>query len=284
VSSSICFIFLDHKGDGYFRDLVRGIRAFSDGADIAWFDSGDVGVVPGMEDIPRIPSSRPLKYAKEAPFFFDAFEWAVGRGYDYLVNVESDMAFINHGFPDFIAKAMEGRDYLAPNLRLRTARTSRWFPYHSLRAELPELLRLLDIGHTNASSNPGQVFSMRYVDAVLSAPFYGGLRAFIERNQSPTASSSLPEVLMPTLAEALELPFGDYPESTAKYNRYRPYHALASVRRAEAEGAHLIHPVRRDPEHPARQYVRRLAAEALASVRSAAGGITTDPDSHLSDS
>lgn len=253
----ICFLLLDHRGDEYFRDLVATIRKFCV-ADIVWYDAGDVGVNRYTADVPRLATSRRLEYAKEAPFFFDTFEWAAGEGYDFLVNVETDMAFVNHGFEAFLESTMAGCDYLAPRLELKTPTTSRWRPYRSLRGELPELLDMLGIGHTNAAFNPGQVFSKRFVEALLAAPFYGRLQEFVERNQQEGRSYSLPEVLMPTLAEALGLAAASYPDHLTAYNRYRPYHAVKSVRRAATDGVHFVHPVRRDPEHPARSYVRSL--------------------------
>ncbi|MCH7230787.1 hypothetical protein L0U85_07975 [Glycomyces sp. L485] len=254
----LCFLLLDHKGDEYFRDLVTTIRVFCPAADIVWFDAGEVGATEYTADIPRLAASRPLVYAKETPFFFDAFEWAAGRGYDYLVNVETDMAFVNSDFESFVASTMPTCDYLAPRLELKTPNTSKWRPYRSLRGELPELLDILGIGHTHRAFNPGQVFSMRFVESVLNAPFYDRLRRFVERNQAPEHSFSLVEVLMPTLAEALGLPFTGYPDEFAAYNRYRPYHAERSVWRAAAEGVPFVHPVRRDPDHPARRFVRSL--------------------------
>lgn len=263
-SPRICFLLLDHRGDEYFRDLVASIRACCP-ADIAWYDAGDIGPNEYTADVPRLAASRPLAYAKEAPFFLDAFEWAAGEGYDYLVNVETDMAFVGGGFERFLDTTMDGLDYLAPRLELKTPKTSRWRPYRSLRGELPELLGMLDIGHTNAAFNPGQVFTKRFVETVLDAPFYGRLRDFVERNQQDGKSFSLPEVLMPTMAEALGLGFAGYPDRYLACNRYRPYHALASVRRAAAdESVHFVHPVRRDPAHPARRFVRSLTASAAA--------------------
>lgn len=257
----ILFSILDHIGDEYFSDLVAGKEAFCPG-DVVWYDAGNIHSGPHVDGILRLPSSRPLAYAKEMPFFLDSFEWALANGYDYLVNLETDLAFVNHGFADFIVSTMADHDYMVSRLSLKTPRTSRWYPYLTLRRELPELLDILGIGHTNAGFNPGQVFSARFMKAVVDAPFYGRLRDFVERNQDPSCSFCLPEVLMPTLVEALGLPFVGYSDKASQYNRYRPYHAKRSVQQAVAEGVHLVHPIRRDPDHPARQYVRSLTLSA----------------------
>jgi hypothetical protein len=203
-----------------------------------------------------------LEYAKVTPFFFDVFEWAVHQNYEYIVNVESDMAFIGPGFGQFLAEFMPGVDHLAPGFSRRTPPTSRWRPYRSLRPELAELLAILGTDFTNRCFSPGQVFSARYFTALLESPIYPALRAFVERNQLPGRSFTLQEVLLPTLPDVLGLTVQDYPAHMSRFNRYRPYHARASVEEAsQRANIHFVHPVRRDENHPARQFVRALLTE-----------------------
>lgn len=264
-----CVVILDHRNDIYLQDLIDGVRAFCPGADVAWYNSGGSVVAPDSAgaSVLVLPSSRSLRYAKVTPFFLDMFEWAAGQPHDYFVNAESDMAFVQPGFEPFVADAMRNADYLAPGYARETPRTSRWRPYRSLRRELPELLGLLAMNHTNRCFSPGQVFSARFIERVVASPRYGELRDFVTRNQEPNRSFSLQEVLMPTLAEALGLRVRDYPAHLASVNRYRPYHAATSVSRARRTPyAYFVHPVRRDESHGARQLVRRLARQTTASV------------------
>lgn len=267
--ATMCVVILDHRNDIYLQDLIDGIRTFCPGADIAWYNSGDKAVAPHSAGaaVPLLPCSRPLRYAKVTPFFLDMFEWAAGQPHEYFVNAESDMAFVQPGYERFVAESMRAADYLAPGYELATPRTSRWRPYRSLRRELPELLTLLSMDHTNRCFSPGQVFSARYVERVLTSPNYDDLRAFVERNQGPDRSFSLQEVLLPTLAEALGLRVRGYPAHLASLNRYRPYHAATSVSRARrTPNAYFVHPIRRDEAHGARQLVRRLTRQIAASV------------------
>jgi hypothetical protein len=257
MGSRTCFIVIDHTGDQYFDDVVEGIRTFCPDAGLVWYDSGAARSSSGAP--PRLAASRPLAYAKITPFFFDLFEWAVDQPYDYVVNIESDLALIADGFEQFVATAMRDLDYMAPLFRRGTAATSRWRPFHSLRPELPELRGILGTSTTNQAFSPAQIFSTRYVNELLSSRFYPELRAFVERNQAPGRSFTLQEVLLPTLADVLGLAAAGYPEQVAAYNRYRPYHSVQSVRAAQRRGdVHLVHPVRRDSHHPARQFVRSL--------------------------
>jgi hypothetical protein len=140
-----------------------------------------------------LPAARSLTYAKVTPFFFDMFEWAADQSYDYIVNAETDMAWIKPGFEAFVASAMNGYDYMAPAFQRDTPRTSRLRPYRSLKPELPELLALLGRQTTHQAFSPAQVFSAKYIRSVLASAIYTDLRVFVERNQAADRSFSLQE-------------------------------------------------------------------------------------------
>jgi hypothetical protein len=258
----ICVVIADHRHDVFLTDLVDGLRAFAPEVGIAVYNTGDPLTLrshPAYVNLEVLPAARTLDYAKVTPFFFDMFEWAVGQPYDYIVNAETDMAWIKPGFEGFVTSAMSGCDYMAPAFRRDTPRTSRWRPYRSLKPELPELLALLGRQTTHQAFSPAQVFSAKYIRSVLDSAIYGDLREFVERNQAPDRSFSLQEVLLPTLADVLGLAARDYPPHLASVNRYRPHHAAASVERAAGiPDAYFVHPVRRDDSDPARIAVRRL--------------------------
>ncbi|WP_055494457.1 hypothetical protein [Streptomyces sp. TP-A0356] len=261
MGARLCLVVLDHGPDEFFDDLVRGIRRFCPDADVHWYDSGPVDrpATSAPADVPRLECSRPLTYAKVTPFFFDMLEWAADQPYDYVVNAESDMAFVNEGFEDFLASAMADHDYLAPRFVRGIPKTSRWRPYRSLRPELPELFEILGIDHMNGAFSPGQVFTPRYIHTLLGSACYPRLREFVARNQELGKSFTLQEVLLPTLPDVLGLRARDYPAHMTAYNRYRPYHAASSVASAHRSGdVPFVHPVRRDPGHAARRFVRAL--------------------------
>ncbi|MEV6927404.1 hypothetical protein AB0M46_23265 [Dactylosporangium sp. NPDC051485] len=264
----ICVVIADHRHDQYLTDLVRSLRVFAPTVDVAVYNAGDAERLiahPVYEDIRVLPMSRRLLYAKVTPFFLDLFEWAGLEEYDYVVNAETDMAWIKPGFEDFIAEAMRGYDYMGPGFLRGTARTSKWRPYRSLRPELPELHALLGVAGTNRCFSPAQVFSAKYINALLSSPFYDDLKRFVIRNQAPDKSFTLQEVLLPTLVDALSLTGRDYPGHLATVNRYRPYHAARSVVHAVGvPDAYFVHPIRRDEQDPARIAARQIIAGASA--------------------
>src|SRR5690606_2427910 len=142
------------------------------GVDVALYNSGDPRTFrshTASQSAVVLPTSRRLEYAKVTPFFFDMFEWAAEQGYDYVVNAETDMAWIKTGFEDFLVAAMEGHDYMAPGFQRDTPRTSRWRPYRSLRPELPELFDILGRSSTHQAFSPAQVFSTRYIRTLLDS-------------------------------------------------------------------------------------------------------------------
>lgn len=256
VVAKICFVVISDTVDDSFSDLTRGLRAFCPTADIAWYNSGRRR--PALSGVIEIPRSRPLKYAKITPAFFDVLEWAGEQDYDQVINVETDMAFIKPGFLGFIEEQMKSVDYLAPRLRYRTPEVTQWRPYRSLQGELPELLSILDMPYTNRCFNPGQVFSRRYISKLLSSEIYPEIRGFVERNQGPGRSYTLQEVILPTLADRLDLSSGTYPNEMAVFNRYRPYQGPYDLELArDNPSAYFLHPVRRSGEDAVRAFARR---------------------------
>jgi hypothetical protein len=266
--TGVCVVIADHQHDDFLTDLVTTLKVFVPAADIAIYNSGEPRALqrhPVSRSAILLPATRKLAYAKVTPFFFDMFEWASGQPYDYVVNAETDMAWIKPGFEGFLATAMAGFDYMAAAFKRDTPSSSRWRPYRSLLPELAELRGILGRSGTHQAFSPGQVFSAKYIRSLLDSAFYEELRAFVERNQALDRSFTLQEVLMPTLADVLGLPIREYPPHLATFNRYRPYHAAKSVHRAATVAdAYFVHPVRRQHDDPARMTVRRLVGSAFA--------------------
>jgi hypothetical protein len=258
VISRVVIVVVAHRVDDYFTDLLTGLRRFCPGARVAWFDSG-LASGPYTADVERIPTSRPLTYARVAPSFLKIFEWFAGTNADLVINVESDVAFVTHGYLPTVERLLADADYMASRYRAETSKTSRWRPYRSLRPDLPALLDLLGVQQTDQAFSPAQVFSRRYVETLLAADWYPKLSDFVGDNQVRERSFSLQEVLLPTLARALGLRARPYPATWERYNRYRPYLAASAIREAVSQGVSLVHPVRRDAEDPARRLARSLA-------------------------
>lgn len=256
--SRVIIVVVAHHVDDYFADLVAGIRRYCPTAKVAWFDSSPAGVRP-LADVQRIPTSRPMAYARVTPSFLAIFEWFANTEADVVINVETDAAFIGHGYLETVQTLLEQADYIASRYHAGTSRTSRWRPYRSLRPDLPALLDILGVGQTDQAFSPAQVFSRRYVETLLTAAWYPELRDFVADNQVRERSFTLQEVLLPTLVRALGLRALAYPAAWGRYIRYRPYLAASAIYDAASQGVPLVHPVRRDAEDPARSLVRGLA-------------------------
>jgi hypothetical protein len=204
------FVVIDDKADRYLDELIAGIRRCCPRTGIAWFDTGPADSVrsPAVE---RIPSGRPLRYAKITPAFFEIFEWVLAQRADVVVTVETDMAFLDRGFTDLLDQLIRYGDYFAFKYFRNVQAASKWRPYRSLQPELPELLDILRVERVDRAFSPAQAFSRRYLENLLAASFYPRLRAFVERNQQPGRSFTLQEVLLPTLVRALGLRGSAYP-------------------------------------------------------------------------
>jgi hypothetical protein len=256
-----CFVVISNTVDDAFEDLVLSLRRFCPSADIAWYNSGVQRETPF--GIRRVLGGRPLKYMKITPAFFDIFEWAAREECDRIVNVETDLAFINPGFLEFLQRQMRDVDYLAPELRCRIPQVSLWPAYRTLAGERQELAEILGMSYLNRCFSPAQVFGRGYISAVLSSDIYPRIRAFVERNQQPQRSWTLQELLLPSLADSIGVTLRSYPAHMARFNRYRPHQAPLDLNTARtASDAYFIHPVRRNDDDPVRSHIKELVRNA----------------------
>ncbi len=250
-------VILAHEDPDSLFDLVKNTSAFCSRSRLMLYNSGtDPDLGKGL-DLEILPVSRRQFYAKITPFFFDVFEWLVENdaSYDYVINLETDMLFIRHGYEDWVSSAMSGYDYMAPNLVRFVSPKSRWRPYKSLRPELSDWFEFVGFRHVHGAFSPGQVFSHRYVEAMVKHRHYSDLKRLIAANKSHT----LQEILFPTLPDTLGLETRSYPVELKPFIRYRPYQAVSGIKRAlGTPQAYFVHPVRRSLDDPARTLVRSL--------------------------
>lgn len=255
--SRVLFVVVAHAHPSSLADLVANVRRYCPESELVLYNSGsdpDLGANLGIE---CVPDPRAHLYAQVTPLFFHIFEWVTGAGrrYDHLVNLETDLLFIRQGYEAFLGNAMRDAEYMTPNLVRNIARTSRWRPYRSLKPELAEWRRFFGYDYVHGGFSPAQVFSRRFIEVLVGHPQYPELLNLVARNRSFT----LQEVLFPTIPEFLELRGRSYPDSLRPINRYRPYQGVPGVKRALGiPEAYFVHPVRREPENPARQFILSL--------------------------
>ena len=255
----IAIVVLAHSDEQSLEDFAKNVAEFCQGCSLFLYNSGYNPNFGSGIGLARIPNPRPLTYAHIIPFFLDIFEWFVtdARQFEYLVNAETDMLFIRQGFEFFLNRAMNACSYMAANFRRGIPESSRWRPYHSLRLELKHWKRVLGMDSLNRAFNPGQVVDRRYVEGLLQHKHYSELRRLVDMNNSFT----LHEVLNPSIVDLLGVKGRSYPEGLEQINRYRPYQAVSGVRRAlSIENAYFVHPVRRDPNDPARRMILSLGS------------------------
>jgi hypothetical protein len=163
--------------------------------------------------------------------------------------------FIRHGFEKFLENYMNDSDYLVQWFQKYTPKESTWRPIGSLRPELSNWYDFFGFEYTHRGFNPGQTFSAKYIEKLVSHPKYGQLLDLINKNKSYT----LHEVLFPTVTDFLGLEGKSYPEQLKSIIRWRPYQALSGVNTALlTEDAYFIHPIKLNLDDPARRLVRSL--------------------------
>lgn len=250
-------VILAHGDKASLADLVKNARHFCPNSRLMLYNSGtDQSIGKGL-DLEILQISRQQLYAKITPFFFDVFEWLVENGvtYDYVINLETDMLFIRHGYEEWVISEMFAYDYMAPNLVKFVSPKSKWRPYKSLRPELSNWYNFFGFKYVHGAFSPAQVFSQRYIESMVKHKQYQELKRLIADNNSYT----LQEILFPTLPDALDLSAKSYPAELKQIIRYRPYQAISGVKRAlNTPGAYFVHPIRRDPEDSARLLIHSL--------------------------
>ncbi len=255
--ANIAMVVLAHDNRESLSEFVVNVRRFCPNVSLFLYNSGADNALGNGLDIEMIPSPRHLEYAKITLFFLDVFEWLLNQShrFEVFINAETDMLFVRRGYERFVSAEMRRCDYMAPLFSRRTSPKSRWRPYRSLRPELPDWFKIWGFEYTNRAFSPAQVFSRTYISRLLNHDKYSRIRQLARENQSFT----LQEVLFPTLVDFLKLTGKCYPDGMEPIIRYRPFQAVTGVRRAVAmPNAYLVHPVRRNPDDPARRFIASL--------------------------
>ena len=254
---NIIMVILAHNDPDSLADLVKNTRHFCPISRLMLYNSGIDHSLGKRLDLEILSISSQQLYAKITPFFFDVFEWFVKNGdtYDYIINLETDMLFIRHGYEEWVTSEMSGYDYMAPNLVKFVSPKSKWRPYKSLRPELSNWYDFFGFKYVHGAFSPGQIFSQRYVESIVTHKQYSELKRLIAENKSYT----LQEILFPTFPDALCLAAKSYPSELKPVIRYRPYHAVSGIKRAiNTPNAYFVHPVGREPDNLARLLIHSL--------------------------
>jgi hypothetical protein len=192
-------IVMEHADHFALGNMISNLRHFCPEAVLALYNSGVDESLGRDLDILMVPSPRPYEYAKITSFFFEIFEWVAKTGiqYDYLLNMETDLMFIQKGFEEFLRKQMRDVDYMAPNLTGAIPKTSKWRPYRSLKPEMSRWHEFFGFCYLKGAFSPAQVFSRNYIETLLNHQKYSHLKLLLREN----ASFTLQEVLFPTLCD-----------------------------------------------------------------------------------
>ena len=254
----ICFAIPVHEKKDVLIELIENIRYFCPNTSIVLFHSGnDPDLCSGL-DLPVCPTSFPLGWGQNFPWFFlNIMEWLeeINHPYDYLINIDSDALFAKKGFEEFICSEMQGFDYMAAYLRVPA---EEWYPGQVMKGFWPIFQPIFGIEQFLGCFMSAQVFSKNYVQQILHFDKIDELKKLLKQTEHHIFA--MDEILFPTLAEALGIKSKPYPDDVVQWIRFRPHFTREEVVKAidTKQNCYLIHPVLRDIADPARTFIRGL--------------------------
>lgn len=259
----ICFFIPVHEKRESIIDLIENIRYFCPHVSVVLYRSGtDLKLCDGL-GYPVCPTSHPLKWGSTLIWcFLEVMEWLedIGYEYDYLMNIDSDVLFINKGMEKFIISEMKGYEYMVSELRIPD---HRWYPGTRMKPVFHLWQPFFNMNYFLAGFGP-QLFSRTFIRRILNLNQWDEMKKMVRQTEKEVFA--LEEILFPTLAESLRVKSKPYSVQAGQWIRYRPYFTKKEVIHAVThKDCYLIHPVQRDMDDPARTFVRSLLTRSRAN-------------------
>ncbi|HEU4963894.1 MAG TPA: hypothetical protein VFV52_08580 [Bacilli bacterium] len=259
--AKICFAIVAHANEDVLQDQVTNLRFYNPNASVVLYNGGpDPDFGKGV-DIDICPYSRPLNASyKLGRFLPDVMRWLeeTGGDYEYLINLDSDYLFLNHGFETWLEHTMHGYDMMGMYLKLyRTRQDSEgWLPGETLWAEWDRWQPFFGTDSFCGSLNGMQVYRRGLIRDMLAGFDWEQL----EERLATTNVYALEEILCSTLAVRCGGRVRPYPIDPIRYVRLgQPYTVEDVTTARELTDLFFIHPIEREMSDPARQYIQRLS-------------------------
>ncbi|MFC4304523.1 hypothetical protein [Cohnella boryungensis] len=254
----LVFVVLAHEREDILANQIRNIRYYNPESRIILYNSSGLAEFGRhLEEIEICPYQRgPLAWGRTGCVLYDAMRGLKESqaDYDYLVYIDSDVLFLRSGFLSYLDETMSGYDVMGVNLHVEHG-PGEWIPGQTMWEEWPSWQALFHTDYLAGMFANGQVYRKALVDRM-----YEGIDT--ERLESlfqTTQVIALEEILHATLAVRSGAAYRSFPETEAQYIRYKPPLSLADVQAAEQnERVYFVHPVLREAEDPARQWVDQL--------------------------
>jgi hypothetical protein len=114
AGGKIYFAILAHINEEALSSQIRNIRHFNPGAGIIVYNGGQNPDFAQSLDVLLYPGSHPIPYGNLTPYFWEIMKWLENQqvDYEYLINLDHDVLFVQHGFQSYLAKVMKHYDVM----------------------------------------------------------------------------------------------------------------------------------------------------------------------------
>lgn len=248
-ASMICFALLAHKNQRALLQQIKNIRKYN-GPDvkIVMYNGSsdpDFGKQACKKaNVMYCPYSSPLKWGKTARFHYDVMRWLEEKkvSYDYLVILDYDVLFVNHGFKDLLKKEMKGYDCIMKVIRHETdPKTSVWIPGKTMWKDWRRWKPFFGGSGFYGTFNPMQVYRHRIIKRMLHRIDRPKLHWLLRTSRV----FALDEMIYITLAKRCGAKCKEYPQRSVQYLRFGPRLTLQEAKRAKKDPNVLfVHPVK----------------------------------------
>lgn len=245
----ICFALCAHEGEWALRNQIKNIRKYNPhNSFIVFYNGGknrDFGKKVCREEHVRYCTySRPLTQRTSGRFFYDVMRWLEDKkvNYEYLVYLEYDIMFVNHGFHRLLQYHMRDNDVLVKMIKKETNRNkSEWEPANAMWNDWKRWGAFFRSNHFYRTSSPMSVFRHRIVKRMLSGLNKGWLDRLLKTSKIPC----LGEMLFITLAMKKGAKCRTYQYRHRRYLRFRPALRINEIKDAKGRPEIMfVHPVK----------------------------------------
>lgn len=248
--SKVLFALLVHEDEEVLAAQLENIKQFNKSAEIVLYNGGTDGSFGERFQLSICPYSRPLKWGFLAPYLWDVMRWLeeLRVPYDYLVNLDSDMLFIKHGFAEYLDQKMKNADCMGWHLKKATPKFK-----HSGNYVIRSMWKKWEIWqpffHTSyflRYFNPGQVYRHSIVRRMLSSVHIQQVEHLFQ--QAPVFA--LEEMFFVTLSSACGGRVKEYPRDAKRRRKYFAVRGSKAISSVELEKArwdphyYWVHPVK----------------------------------------
>jgi hypothetical protein len=264
----VCFFLLVHEKRELVEELIKNIQHYCPNSSIVLYNGGEDHSLCDNLNIPVCPSSRKLKYGFTTIHMIEIIEWLenIQFQYDYLINIDSDVLFVRHGYEEFISNEMGNADYMGVDFRITG---DDYYCANELRKDRKRWKKFFDTKTLYGVFNVGQVMSRKFTNFLIS---YNKKKS-LKKALLDTPAFGTDELVFVNIAAQYGFNVKGYPSNALNPTykgigwdmhklliRYRPHISLSEIIKClnEDKNIYLCHPIRRLNEDPVRQLINRL--------------------------